>query len=167
MKILFGEHVLDLDRRELTHGSEEIAVGPQVFDLLVHLVRNSLDHGLEGPEERLAAGKGETGTLFLDAHHQGGDIIIVVSDDGRGIDRAKVLRRAREVGLVRPDEEPSDEAVRNLIFAPGFSTATAVTDISGRGVGMDVVREGVNAGIDGCVSAAGIESSVAAASLAA
>ena len=115
----------------------------KIGDPLVHLVRNSLDHGLETPEERLAAGKPEAGTLFLDAHHQGGDIIVVVSDDGRGIDRAKVLRRAREVGLVQPDEEPSDEAVRNLIFAPGFSTAAAVTDISGRGVGMDVVREGV------------------------
>jgi two-component system chemotaxis sensor kinase CheA len=115
----------------------------KIGDPLVHLVRNALDHGLEPPDERLAAGKSATGTLRLDAYHQGGDIVVRVADDGRGIDRSKVLRRAREAGLVRPDEEPSDEFVRNLIFAPGFSTAAAVTDISGRGVGMDVVREGV------------------------
>ena len=116
----------------------------KVGDPLVHLVRNALDHGLEPPAERLAAGKPATGTLRVDAYHQGGDIVVRVADDGRGIDRQKVLRRAREVGLVKPNEEPSDEMVRNLIFAPGFSTAEAITDVSGRGVGMDVVREGVS-----------------------
>jgi len=125
----------------------------KIGDPLVHLVRNSLDHGLEPPDERAAAGKSETGTIRLEAYHQGGDVVVRVEDDGRGIDRDKVLRRAREVGLVRPEEEPSDDVVRNLIFAPGFSTAVAVTDISGRGVGMDVVREGVRS-LGGDVSVA-------------
>jgi two-component system chemotaxis sensor kinase CheA len=125
----------------------------KIGDPLVHLVRNALDHGLELPEERVAAGKSGTGTLRLDAYHQGGDIVIRVADDGRGIDRERVLRRAREVGLVRPDEEPSEDFVKNLIFAPGFSTAAAVTDVSGRGVGMDVVREGVKS-LGGDVSVA-------------
>jgi two-component system chemotaxis sensor kinase CheA len=116
-------------------------------DPLIHLVRNSLDHGLERPEDRVAAGKPETGVLTLAAHHRGGDIVVEVADDGRGLDPAKILARARERGLV-PDELPdgrplSDAEIRALIFAPGFSTAAAVTDLSGRGVGMDVVRRNV------------------------
>jgi two-component system, chemotaxis family, sensor kinase CheA len=112
-------------------------------DPLVHLVRNSLDHGVESPEARLAAGKPERATIELKAYHRGGDIWLEVVDDGRGIDREKVLARAREAGLVSPDETPSDDVINELLFAPGFSTATTVTDVSGRGVGMDVVRRNV------------------------
>ncbi len=114
-------------------------------DPLIHLVRNSLDHGLESPEERRAAGKPEGGTLELSAFHHGGDVVVEVRDDGRGLDRDKLLRRGRERGLVGADETPSDQAIRELIFAPGFSTAQAVTDVSGRGVGMDVVRRNIQA----------------------
>jgi two-component system chemotaxis sensor kinase CheA len=114
-------------------------------DPLVHLVRNSLDHGLEGPAERVAAGKSEVGTLSLKASHRGGDIVVEVADDGRGIDRDRILKKARERGLIAQDGSPSDAEVLDLIFAPGLSTAAAVTDVSGRGVGMDVVRGNVRA----------------------
>ena len=114
-------------------------------DPLVHLVRNSLDHGLESPEQRRNAGKPEQGVLELCAYHHGGDVVVEVKDDGRGIDREKVLRRAREQGLLGADETPSDDAIRDFIFAPGFSTASQVTDVSGRGVGMDVVRRNIQA----------------------
>jgi len=116
----------------------------KISDPLVHLVRNALDHGLETPERRLAAGKGETGTIELGAFHEGGNIIIEVRDDGAGISRAKVLQKARERQLVGPDQELTDEQVDNLIFMPGFSTAEAVSDVSGRGVGMDVVRRNIH-----------------------
>jgi len=112
-------------------------------DPLVHLVRNSLDHGLESPAERLAAGKPPQGTLELRDYHQGSSIVVEVADDGRGLDLAKILASARRRGLVGPDETPSDSALREMIFAPGFSTASAVTDVSGRGVGMDVVRRNI------------------------
>jgi two-component system chemotaxis sensor kinase CheA len=112
-------------------------------DPLVHLVRNSLDHGLETPGERRAAGKPETGRLALGAVHRGADIFIEVEDDGRGLDAEKILRRARERGLVAPTATPSPAEVLELIFAPGFSTAEVVSDLSGRGVGMDVVRRNV------------------------
>jgi two-component system chemotaxis sensor kinase CheA len=115
----------------------------KIGDPLVHLVRNSLDHGIELPEARLAAGKPERATIELKAYHSGGDIWLEVVDDGRGIDRDKVLAKARDAGLVALDETPSDDAIVDLIFAPGFSTAANVTDISGRGVGMDVVRRNV------------------------
>ena len=115
----------------------------KIGDPLVHLVRNSLDHGLETPEERCACGKPETGTLTLNAFHAGGDIVIEVSDDGRGINSEKVLAKARERGLVGEQEELSVERINNLIFHPGFSTADTVSDISGRGVGMDVVRRNI------------------------
>jgi two-component system, chemotaxis family, sensor kinase CheA len=114
-------------------------------DPLVHLVRNSLDHGLESPEARRSAGKPEVGRLELRAYHQGGDVVVEVEDDGGGIDRERVLRRARERGLLGSDEVPSDDVLRDLIFAPGFSTASRVTDVSGRGVGMDVVRRNIQA----------------------
>ncbi len=114
-------------------------------DPLVHLVRNSLDHGLESPQARLAAGKPEVGQLELSAYHHGGDVVVEVKDDGGGIDRERVLLRARERGLLGPDDVPSDDALRDLIFAPGFSTASKVTDVSGRGVGMDVVRRNIQA----------------------
>jgi two-component system chemotaxis sensor kinase CheA len=112
-------------------------------DPLVHLVRNSLDHGLETPEGRRAAGKPEIGVLSMTAHHRGADIVIEVEDDGNGLDLARLLTRARERGLVAADAQLSDEEIRDLIFAPGFSTAAAVTDLSGRGVGLDVVRRNV------------------------
>ncbi|TWI02818.1 two-component system chemotaxis sensor kinase CheA [Luteimonas cucumeris] len=114
----------------------------RIADPLVHLVRNSIDHGLETPEARRQAGKDETGTITLAASHQGGHIVIEVSDDGRGLDRARILAKAAERGLAIPDN-PSDHQVWDLIFQPGFSTAETVTDVSGRGVGMDVVRRNI------------------------
>ncbi len=115
----------------------------KIGDPLVHLVRNSLDHGLETPEIRAAAGKPETGILELNAYHEGGNIIIEVIDDGAGINREKVLAKAKASGLVKPDEQLSDDQINNLIFMAGFSTAEEVSDLSGRGVGMDVVRRNI------------------------
>lgn len=120
----------------------------QISDPLVHMIRNAVDHGIEAPAERAAAGKREEGRLTLRAYHQGGAIVIEIRDDGRGIDRAKVLAKAVAKGLVAADADAStmtDAEVFNLIFAPGFSTAEAVTDLSGRGVGMDVVRRNIEA----------------------
>jgi two-component system chemotaxis sensor kinase CheA len=113
----------------------------ELADPLVHMVRNSLDHGIEPPDERRAQGKPPTGRLCLRASHQAGYILIEVADDGRGIDRKRVLAKARERGLIADGAPLSDSEVFNLIFEPGFSTAERVTDISGRGVGMDVVRK--------------------------
>ena len=116
----------------------------KITDPLTHLVRNSCDHGCEMPAERLAAGKSETGTITLSASHQGGSIVIEVRDDGRGLSRDKILSKARERGLDVSDQM-SDADVWQLIFAPGFSTAAVVTDVSGRGVGMDVVKKNIAA----------------------
>jgi len=113
----------------------------ELADPLVHMVRNSLDHGIEPPEERRAKGKPTAGRIWLRASHQAGHILIEVADDGRGIDRERVLAKARERGLVAEGAQPGDSETFNLIFEPGFSTAERVTDISGRGVGMDVVRK--------------------------
>lgn len=115
----------------------------KIGDPLVHLVRNSLDHGLETPEVRLAAGKDETGTLQLKAFHQGGNIVIEIHDDGAGLNEEKILSKAIEKGLVNEGDVLSPEKIHELIFLPGFSTADAVTDVSGRGVGMDVVRKNI------------------------
>jgi len=112
-------------------------------DPLVHLVRNSLDHGIEMPDVRLAAGKPETGTVTLEAYHRGGNIVIEVRDDGRGLDKDKLRAKAIEKGLIDSDAVLSDKQTYELIFMPGFSTAQQVTDISGRGVGMDVVRRNI------------------------
>lgn len=114
-----------------------------IMDPLVHLVRNSLDHGLEEPEERLEAGKPETGKLLLRASHQGGAVVIEIIDDGRGINRERVKNKAIEGGVISVDDKLTDQEIDNLIFAPGFSTADEVTDVSGRGVGMDVVRRNI------------------------
>jgi two-component system chemotaxis sensor kinase CheA len=115
-----------------------------VADPLTHLVRNSIDHGLEIPPERVAAGKPEVGTISLNAFHEGGSIVIEVSDDGRGLNREGILKKAIERGLLsESDPAPSEESVYNYIFQPGFSTASVVTDLSGRGVGMDIVRKAV------------------------
>ncbi|PPJ40865.1 MULTISPECIES: chemotaxis protein CheA [unclassified Pseudoxanthomonas] len=116
----------------------------RIADPLVHLVRNSIDHGLEMPDVRAQAGKDETGTITLAASHQGGHIVIEVSDDGRGLNRERILAKAAERGIAVP-ENPTDSQVWDLIFQPGFSTADAVTDLSGRGVGMDVVRRNIQA----------------------
>jgi two-component system, chemotaxis family, sensor kinase CheA len=116
----------------------------KISDPLVHLVRNALDHGLESPEARLAAGKGDTGTLELNAFHEGGSIVIEVKDDGAGLNKDRILAKARERGLVDADVLLSDENIYNLIFVAGFSTADTVSDVSGRGVGMDVVRRNIN-----------------------
>ncbi|MFN9708421.1 MAG: chemotaxis protein CheA [Burkholderiales bacterium] len=114
----------------------------KITDPLTHLVRNSCDHGIEPQQERLAKGKPEHGTITLAASHQGGSIVIEVRDDGRGLSREKLIRKAREKGIDAPDSL-SDAEVWNLIFAPGFSTADVVTDVSGRGVGMDVVKKNI------------------------
>ena len=116
----------------------------KITDPLTHLVRNSCDHGIESPADRVAAGKSETGTITLSASHQGGSIVIEVRDDGRGMSRSKILSKARERGLDVSDQM-SDSEVWQLIFAPGFSTADVVTDVSGRGVGMDVVKRNITA----------------------
>lgn len=116
----------------------------KITDPLTHLVRNSCDHGIEMPADRLAKGKSETGKITLSASHQGGSIVIEVRDDGRGLSREKILKKAEERGLdVSPNM--SDADVWQLIFAPGFSTADEVTDVSGRGVGMDVVKKNIAA----------------------
>ncbi|PCJ21927.1 MAG: chemotaxis protein CheA [Gammaproteobacteria bacterium] len=115
----------------------------KIGDPLTHLVRNSLDHGLEPPAERLAAGKPEVGQLTLNAFHQGGNIVIEVKDDGRGLNTDKIYEKAKEKGLVGPDEVLTAERINDLIFMAGFSTADAVSDLSGRGVGMDVVRRNI------------------------
>jgi len=112
----------------------------QIGDPLVHMVRNAVDYGIETPEARRAAGKPESGGVHLAASHQGGNIAIEISDDGKGLDPAVLFRKAVEKGLVEPGADLSDQELFSLIFAPGFSTAEKVTDISGRGVGMDVVK---------------------------
>ena len=117
----------------------------RIGDPLVHLVRNAVDHGLEMPEERAEAGKPETGHIELRAYHQGGNIFIEIEDDGSGLDREKLLSKARERGLVRDGSDMSDRQVYNLIFEAGFSTCEEVTDVSGRGVGMDVVKKNIEA----------------------
>jgi len=115
----------------------------KIGDPMVHLVRNAIDHGLETPDKRRAAGKGDTGTLTLQASHRGGNIVVEVSDDGAGLNRDAIVAKAIQRGLITTAEGMSDDAVAELIFQPGFSTAAVTTDLSGRGVGMDVVRRNV------------------------
>lgn len=114
-----------------------------IHDPLVHMIRNSVDHGIEPPEVRRERGKPPVATVHLRAYHKGGHVIIEIQDDGGGLDREKILRKAREKGLVRENEELSDHEIDQLIFQPGFSTADQVTDVSGRGVGMDVVKRAI------------------------
>jgi two-component system chemotaxis sensor kinase CheA len=131
-----------------THGDEtelDKTVIERIGDPLMHLVRNAVDHGIEPPAERRAQGKPEAGRLTLSAYQQGGNIYIEIQDDGRGLDRQRILRKATEVGLITADETLTDEQVFALIFQPGFSTAEQVTEVSGRGVGMDVVKRNVEA----------------------
>lgn len=123
----------------------------QLGDPLVHLIRNSIDHGLESPEERLAQGKPRKGTITLAATHSGANVDIVVTDDGKGLDAEMIRKKALEKGLLRPDGEPTETEIFNTIFMPGLSTAKTVTSVSGRGVGMDVVKSTVDA-LKGSVS---------------
>jgi two-component system chemotaxis sensor kinase CheA len=129
---LHGEHT-ELDKTVLE----------KIGDPMVHLVRNAIDHGLEMPAQRHAAGKPEAGTLTLDAHHEGGNIIVRISDDGAGLNHERIRAKAVERGLVSPSQQLSEDEIAELIFQPGFSTAAQATDLSGRGVGMDVVRRNV------------------------
>jgi two-component system chemotaxis sensor kinase CheA len=129
---LHGEHT-ELDKTVLE----------KIGDPLVHLVRNAIDHGLESPGQRKAAGKSEAGTLKLNAYHEGGNIVVQISDDGAGLNHAAIVAKAQQRGLISAGQELSDAEVAELIFQPGFSTAAKATDLSGRGVGMDVVRRNV------------------------
>jgi two-component system chemotaxis sensor kinase CheA len=131
---------------EIQGGETELdkSVVERIADPLMHLVRNALDHGLETPEQRLASGKPAQGKLTLSACHESGSIAIRIVDDGRGIQRDKVLQRAWERGLIERGVTPPDAELLNLIFEPGFSTAEKVTNLSGRGVGMDVVRRNIH-----------------------
>jgi two-component system chemotaxis sensor kinase CheA len=113
-----------------------------LIDPLTHVVRNAIDHGIESPADRVKSGKPETGTIVMRATHRGGSVLIEVSDDGRGLDRERILEKARELGMLS-HEQMSDDEVWGLIFEPGFSTAKEVTSLSGRGVGMDVVRRNI------------------------
>jgi two-component system chemotaxis sensor kinase CheA len=112
----------------------------ELSDPLMHMVRNALDHGIEAPPERQASGKNPAAHLLLKAHHQAGQVVIEIADDGRGLDRDKIKAKAIERGLIASAEGMPDSEIHNLIFLPGFSTAARVTNVSGRGVGMDVVR---------------------------
>ena len=115
----------------------------ELYDPLVHMIRNSCDHGIKTPEERKAKGKPEAGTIVLKAEHAGGKIVITITDDGDGLDRESILAKAREKGLVGADEHPDDKTIDNMILMAGFSTAKQITDVSGRGVGMDVVKKAI------------------------
>jgi two-component system chemotaxis sensor kinase CheA len=115
-------------------------VADRLYDPLLHVLRNAADHGLEPPEDRVAAGKSDTGRILLSAAQVGSEVRIVVEDDGRGLDRDRILRKARERGFFGPDEEPEPSALWKVIFEAGFSTAESVSNLSGRGVGMDVLN---------------------------
>jgi two-component system chemotaxis sensor kinase CheA len=115
----------------------------RLSDPLTHIIRNSVDHGIESADDRMASGKSEEGTIHLSADHRGGRIVIEVRDDGAGINSERVLKKAREKGLVEPDAVLTEDEISNLVFLPGFSTADTISDISGRGVGMDVVRRNI------------------------
>jgi two-component system chemotaxis sensor kinase CheA len=130
----------------ITGGDTELdkSMVEQINDPLTHLVRNAIDHGIEDRAARLDAGKSARGEVRLHAYHDSGSVVIEVSDDGRGLDRDKLLKKGRERGLVAPDETLTDQEIMSLIFEPGFSTAAQVTNLSGRGVGMDVVRRNIH-----------------------
>jgi len=115
----------------------------KIGDPLMHLLRNAMDHGIETAEARLAAGKSAKGHLHLNAYHDSGSIVLEIADDGAGLNRDRILEKAQERGLVAPGASPTDQEIYNLIFEPGFSTAQAVTSLSGRGVGMDVVKRNI------------------------
>src|SRR5690606_5100961 len=132
---------------EITGGETELdkSVVERIGDPLTHLIRNAIDHGIEMPDVRRAAGKPECGTLKLHAYHESGGIIIEVSDDGAGLNEQKILAKAIQKGLVSSDATLSSSAIAELIFEPGFSTSDQISNISGRGVGMDVVKRNIEA----------------------
>ena len=115
----------------------------EIYNPLVHMVRNAVDHGLETPEDRIKAGKSEKGMISLRAYHRGGNIVIEISDDGRGLNKQKILEKALEKGLISDAGDVSDQDIYKMILLPGLSTAEKITDVSGRGVGMDVVKQSV------------------------
>jgi two-component system chemotaxis sensor kinase CheA len=123
----------------------DTSVIEQLKDPLTHMIRNAVDHGIESPADRLAAGKSAEGRILVSARHEGGGLVVEIADDGAGLDRERILERARARGLVRDGERLSGDDVDNLIFEPGLSTANTVTELSGRGVGLDVVRRNVQA----------------------
>jgi two-component system, chemotaxis family, sensor kinase CheA len=130
----------------LTSGEDtelDRSVVEELNDPLLHMIRNSMDHGIESPEKRVTAGKPEAGSLHLRAYHQGGSFVVEIEDDGAGLNRDRILAKAAERGLVAPDANLTDEEIFHFIFAAGFSTAEKVTDLSGRGVGLDVVRRNI------------------------
>jgi two-component system chemotaxis sensor kinase CheA len=129
---MFGEDT-ELDR----------SVIDKLADPLMHMVRNAVDHGIESAEQRVASGKSKAGTVKLSASQAGGNIYIHIEDDGKGLDPEKLINKAREKGIISAEQNLSDQEAYRLIFAPGFSTAQVVTDVSGRGVGMDVVRKNI------------------------
>jgi two-component system, chemotaxis family, sensor kinase CheA len=132
----------------ITEGAEtemDKSILDQLGEPLVHLLRNSMDHGFGHPEERIASGKPRRGTIRLAAEHTGSDIVITIEDDGRGIDRAAVRRKEIEKQLIGPTASLSDKEILNVVLLPGFSTAAKVTSVSGRGVGMDVVKKQIDA----------------------
>ena len=128
---------------EMTGEDTEIDrnVVDELYEPLVHMIRNSVDHGIEPPEERKKAGKNRKGKIHLRAYHQGGHIIVEIADDGRGLDKDRIIEKAKASGMITEESELTDSEIYNLIFQPGFSTAKKVTDVSGRGVGMDVVKK--------------------------
>jgi two-component system chemotaxis sensor kinase CheA len=115
----------------------------EIYNPLVHMIRNSVDHGLETPEERIKTGKPEKGLIQLKAYHRGGNVVIEITDDGRGLDKNKILKKAMKNGMIQSEDGLTDQEIYKLIFLPGLSTAEKVTDVSGRGVGMDVVRQAI------------------------
>lgn len=144
--------VRDLSRKSgkqinLSMTGEETEIDRNVVDALyepmVHMIRNACDHGIESVQDRTEKGKPEQGNIDLRAYHKGGNIVIEIEDDGKGLDREKILKKATATGLVTGEEQMTDAQVFNLILSPGFSTANQITDVSGRGVGMDVVKEGI------------------------
>jgi two-component system chemotaxis sensor kinase CheA len=141
---------------ELKFAGEETEVDKNIIehisDPLMHLIRNSIDHGIETSEERLKKGKPQTGTITLSAQNAGSDVLITVTDDGKGLNRVKILEKAKKNGLLyKPENEMSDKEVFSLIFLPGFSTKDNISEFSGRGVGMDVVLKNIEA-VGGSVS---------------
>ncbi|TWC28176.1 two-component system chemotaxis sensor kinase CheA [Pseudomonas sp. SJZ079] len=141
-------HELGKDIELLISGADtelDKTVVEKIGDPLMHLLRNAMDHGIESPEARLAAGKPGKGRLSLNAYHDSGSIVIEIADDGAGLNRERILQKAQERGLLAPTAVPSDQEIYNLIFEAGFSTAAAVTSLSGRGVGMDVVKRNITA----------------------
>ncbi len=141
-------HELNKDIQLVIGGAEtelDKSMVEQIGDPLTHLVRNAIDHGIEPADRRKALGKSEHGTVRLKAYHDSGSIVIEVSDDGAGLNRSRIIERAVDCGLITPDQQLSEREIYNLIFEPGFSTAEKVTNLSGRGVGMDVVRRSIEA----------------------